>query len=85
MKIGSNKDINKDHKKLPVAKTDVTRHDPVGERRLYNLNLRRMLTENHNYEKLAISILIVGVGLIAYNFFKENKWHQYYLQPVVPW
>ena len=28
-KIGSNKDINKDHKKFPVIKPDVARHDPV--------------------------------------------------------
>ena len=44
MKIGSNKDINKDHKKFPVTQPDVAQHDPVGKRRPYNLNLR-MLTE----------------------------------------
>ena len=51
MKIGSNKDINRDHKKFPVVKPNVARHDPVEGRRLYNLNLR-MLTEKHNDEKL---------------------------------
>ena len=68
MKTGSNKDINRNHKKaFPVAKPDVARHDPVEGRRPYNLNLR-MLPEKHNDEKLAITILIVWVGLIAYNF-----------------
>ena len=68
MKTGSNKDINRNHKKaFPVPKPDVARHDPVERRRPYNLNLR-MLPEKHNDEKLAITILIVWVGLIAYNF-----------------
>ena len=68
MKIGSNKDINRDHKKFPVVKPNVARHDPVGGRRPYNLNLR-MLTEKHNDEKLAITVMIVGVGLISYQFW----------------
>ena len=67
MKIGSNKDINRDHKKFPVVKPDVDRHDPVEGRRSYKLSLR-MLTEKHNDEKLAIAILIMGFGLIAYHF-----------------
>ena len=46
MKIGSNKDINKDHK-----------------------SLLKMLVEKRNDEKLAITILIVGTGLIAYRFW----------------
>ena len=33
MKIGSNKDINRDRKKFPVVKPNVARHDPVGGRR----------------------------------------------------
>ena len=40
-----------DHKKFPVVKPNVARHDPVEGRRLYNLSLR-MLTEKHNDEKL---------------------------------
>ena len=63
MKIGSNKDINRDHKKFIVA-----RHDPVGGRGQYNLNLK-MLTKKHNDEKLAITAMIVGVGLIGYHFW----------------
>ena len=63
-KIGS----NKDHKKFPVVKPYVTRHDSVGGRKPCNLNLRT-LTEKHNDEKLAITAIIVGVGLIAYHFW----------------
>ena len=59
MKIGSNRDINKDHKKLPPdePKTVIptARHD------------LKMLNEKHNDEKLAITLLIVGGGLIAYH------------------
>ena len=69
MKIGSNKDINRDHKKLTpsdVPKKIVipaVQHDPP-----HNL---KMLTEKHNDEKLAITILIVGTGLIAYHFWEK--------------
>ena len=74
MKIGSNKDVSsRDHKIFFVAKPDVpklvipvARHDPVGGRRPYNL---RMLTENQNDEKLVITLLIIGTGLIAYHFW----------------
>ena len=61
MKIGSNIDINKDHKKQPpdVPKIVIpaARHD------------LKMLTEKQNDEKLAITLLIVGSGLIAYHFW----------------
>ena len=61
MKIGSNRDINKDHKKLPPdePKTVIptARHD------------LKMLTEKHNDEKLVSTLLIVGVGLIACHFW----------------
>ena len=61
MEIGSNRDINKDHKKLPpnVPKVVVpaTRQD------------LKMLTEKHDDEKLAITFLIAGAGLIAYHFW----------------
>ena len=72
MKISSNRVINRDHKKLPVAppvmpKTvaSAVRHDPVGVKRSQNL---KTLTEKHNDEKLTITLLIVGAGLIAYHF-----------------
>ena len=67
MKIGSNKDINKDHKKFPVTPPDndapqivipVARHDNL-----------KMITEKHNNEKLVITLLIVEAGLIAYHFW----------------
>ena len=69
MKINSNKDINKDHKKLPLPVDDVpkililsVRHDNP-----------KMLTEKHNDEKLVITLLIVGAGLIAcYFWYKIN-------------
>ena len=70
MKIGSNRDINKYRKKLPdVPKKIVApavQHDPVGTIIPHNL---KMLTEKHNDEKIAIAILIVGAGLIAYHFW----------------
>ena len=61
MKIGSNRYLNKDHKKLlsdvPKIVIPAARHD------------LKMLTEKHNDEKLAITLLIVGGGLIAYHFW----------------
>ena len=61
MKIGSNRDINKDRKKLSVAEP-VARHDPLEVTR----SDLRMLTERHNDEKPAIIQAILGCGLIAY-------------------
>ena len=73
MKIGSNRVINRDHKKLtppdvPNTVIPETQHDPASGRRPYHLNLR-MLTENHNDENLAITSMVVGDGLIAYHFW----------------
>ena len=75
MKIGSNRDIIRDHKKLispdvpntviPAAR-HAARHDPVGITVPHNL---KMLTEKHNDGKLAITLLLVGTGLIAYHFW----------------
>ena len=67
MKIGSNRDINRDHKKLTppdVPKKIVipaAQYDPT-----HNL---KMLTEKYNDEKLVITLLIGGTGLIAYHFW----------------
>ena len=71
MKICSNRDINRNHKKLTPPEVPNTvilaaRHDSVGTTILHNL---KMLTEKHNDEKLAITLLIVGTGLIVYNFW----------------
>ena len=64
MKTGSNRDMNKDHKKLPVTLPNVfkivilaVRHD------------LKILTEKHNDEKLAITFLMVGARFITYNFW----------------
>ena len=69
MKIGSNRDINKDRKKMSVTPQDdmpkivvpATQHEPPHN--------PKMLTEKHNNEKLAITLLIVGTGLMAYHFW----------------
>ena len=65
MKIGANKDINKDHKQLPPPDDDVpkivipaARHDNP-----------KMLTEKHIDEKLVITLLIVGARIIVYHFW----------------
>ena len=62
MKICSNRDINKDHKKLPPPEPKIVipavRHDKP-----------KMLNKKHNDEKQAITLLIVGAGLIAYHFW----------------
>ena len=66
MKIGSNRDTNRDRKILtpPDVHEQIVipavQHNPP-----HNL---RILTEKHNDETLAITILIVGAGLIAYHF-----------------
>ena len=69
MKIGSNKDINKDHKKLPVTPPDDDApkivNQPIPMIRHDN---PKMLADKHNDEKLVIALLIVGAGLIAYHF-----------------
>ena len=64
MKIGSNRDINKDHKKLLVTPPDVPKI--VIPAAWHDL---KMLTEKHNDEKLAITLLIIGGELIAYHFW----------------
>ena len=65
MKIGSNRDINKDHKKLHPPDEDVPKIVLPAAR----YDNPKMLTEKHNDEKLAITHLIVGSGLIAYHFW----------------
>ena len=74
MKIGSNMESNKD-KKLTSSESDKTVGDaPMKKRTDKSDNLAiqhdssRMLSEEHNDEKLAITLLIVGAGLIAYRF-----------------
>ena len=63
IKIGSNKDIHR--KKLTVTPPDVpkiviptARHDSL-----------EVLAKKHKDEKIAITLLIVGAGMIAYHFW----------------
>ena len=81
MKIGSKKDTSKDHKKLPVIPPDddmpvipTARHDNP-----------EMLTEKNNDEKLAITLLIAGAGLIASHFWQKISGINVSSQSVVPW
>ena len=71
MEIGSNRNINKDHKKfnppdVPNTMIPAAQYDPAVTTIQHNL---KMLTEKHNDDKLAITLLIVGTGLIAYHFW----------------
>ena len=61
--ICSNRDINKDHKRLPPPEAY-----KIGIPAVRYDNLK-MLAKKYNDEKLAITFLIVGGGLIAYNFW----------------
>ena len=69
IKICSKKNTNKDHKKFPVTPQDddipkivipAARHDN-----------RKMLTKKHNDEKLVITLLIVGAGLMLIIFGRK--------------
>ena len=67
MKIGSNRDINKDHKKLEqMCQMCLKKSDPIQQDPPHNL---KVLTKNHNDEKLAITIVIVGACSLAHNFW----------------
>ena len=86
--MGPNKDINKDHKKLPVIQPElgnaevavskmVKNTDKLIKDRLAAQHKQTILLPNnqknacrkHNDERLAITILIVEVGMIAYHFW----------------
>ena len=69
MKIGSNRDINKGRKKLAVAMPDVPKKVVISAVQHDQLHNVKMLTERHNDEKLAIILLVVGIGLIAYHIW----------------
>ena len=65
MRIASNRDINKNHKKLPVTPPDDDIPETVIPVVLHDNP--KMPTEKHNDEKLVIRHLIVGAGLIAHH------------------
>ena len=82
MKIGSNRDINKDNKNLTPpgpGRAEGVAHDapkmmkstnkPVKVHFVAQHDNPEMLTERHNDEKLTITFLIVGTGLIAYHIW----------------
>ena len=69
MKIGPNIEINKDELPEPGdVKHNASDKQPVKEHPMAQDDISRMLTKKHNDEKLAIKLLIVGTGLIAYHF-----------------
>ena len=66
MKIGPNIEINK----LPGlrnVKHDASDKQPVKKHAMAQDDNLRMLTKKHNDEKLAITLLILGGGLVAYH------------------
>ena len=65
MRIASNRDINKNHKKLSVTPPDDDIPETVIPVVLHDNP--KMPTEKHNDEKLVIRHLIVGAGLIAHH------------------
>ena len=80
MKIDSNKDVNKVHKKSSANPPDPDRVEDAAhaapkthlrkgtDKSIKEKNNQRMLAEKHNDETLAITILIVGAGLVAFHF-----------------
>ena len=50
-------------------KHDVSDKQPVKEHPMGQNDNSRMLTRKHNNEKLAITLLIAGDGLIGYHFW----------------
>ena len=67
MRLGSSKDIHKDHKKLSVISPDDDMPKIVIPAALHDSP--KMHTEKHNDEKPVITLLIVEAGLIAYHFW----------------
>ena len=80
MKIGSNKDINKDHKKLPVSPPDDDMSKIVIP--AVRPDNPKILTEKNNDEKL---VIYCWSWVDCLTFLVENKWHHYYSQSMVPW
>ena len=66
MKIGLNIEINKE---AGDVKHDASDKQPVKEHPIAQDDNLRMHTKKHNDEKLAITLLIAGTGLIAYHFW----------------
>ena len=69
MKIVSNRDINKGCKKMLVTPPDDTPKIVMPAVQYDQPHNLKILNKKHNDEKLAITILIMGAGLIAYHFW----------------
>ena len=80
MKIGSKKDIKKDHKELSITPREPSRAEDAAHKinkpikdhlgaQQEQINNQRMLSEKHNEEEVAITIYIVGTGLVTYQFW----------------
>ena len=68
MKIGLNKELNKlTH--IKAAEDDAPVKDKQSQKEDCLMDKPKMLTEKHDDEKLAITLLIVGSGLTAYHFW----------------
>ena len=63
MKIGPNIEINKE-----AGDHDASDKQPVKEHPMAQDDNSRILAKKHDDEKLAITLLIIGAGLIAYYF-----------------
>ena len=73
MKIGSNRNINKDRKKMPVIPQDDTPKIVIPAVQRNPPHNLKMFTEKHNDQKPAITILIVGAGLITDHFWWKTN------------
>ena len=78
IKVGSNKDMNKDHKKLSMTLQEPGKVEDAApkvhsikstDKPITETGNQRMHVKIHNDEKLTITILIVGAGLVAYHFW----------------
>ena len=70
MEIGPNIEINKDKLLGPRdVKHNASNKQPVKEHPMAQHDNSRMLAKKHDDEKLAITLLIVGTGFIAYHFW----------------
>ena len=71
MKIGPNKEINKLYKKLSLTSQEPNREQdniPKIDFHALQHNNSKILAKKDNDEKLVITLLIVGAGMITYYF-----------------
>ena len=88
MKIGSNKDINEDHEKLPVTSPELSRAESAAPKMVKSTDKaiknrvaaqheqtdnRNILAKMCNNEKLAITLLIMGLGWLLIIFDRPPK------------